>query len=760
MKKRITTGDCCFSAPELWLQRVTINSVRQLLMIITLVFFSGIFSGQVLAADPVPDYDPGKAPSNSIGFDIEGCRLDKSTEGTYDATATPPVLTCDNSAYTDGNLGKQWEELDLVSHRIESDTSGLATADETYQIIVGADNLVDNSPLKIGFDRVVNFEFNAALSTGSAFDCQLTLIGGNSTGDFGIGGAIEQIVQVLEITQTKDKSCVWDYVERLAITSSLISGSSTRSFIFAGTGAQSVPIPSKIQPQELSKSMSAVEDSLLNWTISKSANPVTFDFANTCKVENPNTKDVTVTVEFTKGDTDPSSLTATSMVTAVNPSSRDVTYDCTDVLWGVLAGAGSESELDSQEIKEVVEPGMETFKLTHVVPPGSRQLRNELTCTLAVEDILDPGVFIVVGELDAAFLLPNSDIGDGDVVNSDVVITDVEKIIGNGFTFSAVQVATGVTGAFQGYTPGNSTTGPITWVSNKQSDSGTIQFTKTVTVARFINTTGTLSDIAKLPLTDATNVDANASTTFSAGALVELTIIKNIPDILQGSETIKCNFTVKNSSNESVAFPELNFSAGDIQQMTTIMDLEPDSYSVIEGACGGLVPSGGTAQTVDLTLDIDSVFADCSDTVTFNNIVGAGSAVAEVNKVTMPIGLEDGWEMTLKGPGTGDNGITLTTTDSNPVAFERFSDLGLGTDFLLLEGMYVITEDLKDGWENTASVGCSFTINYDPDFGAVKKCSFTNKKLGTIIIKKLTEPVNGAGFDYTDDIVRHPMTLC
>ena len=69
---------------------------------------------------PVPGYDPSKAPSNAIGFDIEGCRLDKATEGTYDVTDAPPVLTCDSSAtwpdgadaYTDGNLGKEWNELE------------------------------------------------------------------------------------------------------------------------------------------------------------------------------------------------------------------------------------------------------------------------------------------------------------------------------------------------------------------------------------------------------------------------------------------------------------------------------------------------------------------------------------------------------------------------------------------------------------------------------------------------------------------------
>ena len=771
MKNRITTGDCCIPASESWLQRVTTNSARQLLMIITLVLFSGIFAGQALAADTIPGFT-GPDPDSAFSFDLEGCRLDKATEGTYDPTAAPPVLYCDSSSswpatddsYTDGNLGKQWEELDLVPHRFGSDSSGLGDSSQTFQVIIGADNLINDGtgakPLAIGYDRIAKIEFRDDLSSGDPADCMLVEVGGNQIGDFGIGGAILQIVQVLEITQSQDVTCVWDYVERLAITASNISGSSNRSFIVAGTGAQSVPIPSDIQPQELSKSMSAVEDSLLNWTISKGADPVTFDFANTCKADNPNTKDVTVTVTFTKGNTDPSSLTVTSMVNAVNPSSRNVNYACTDVLYGVLPAAGSESVLDTKMIDEVVEPGMESFDLTHVIEPGSRDLRNELTCTLEVDDILNPGDSIVVGELDAAFSLPNSDIADGEVVNSDVVITDVESISGTGFDFSAVQNVTGVTGAFQGYTPGVFTTSDVTWISDAQSSSGTIQFTKTVRVARFIDTSGTLSDIATLPLTDATDVFATASTSFSSGALVELKIIKKIPDVLQGSDTLACNFTVKNSSNVIVASPVFNFIAGgDREQMTTITGLAPDMYTVIEGECGGLVPFGGNSQMADLNLDIDSDFSDCSDTLTFINIVGKGSAVAEVNKVTMPTGLEDGWEMTLKGPGAGANGIMLTTADSDPGpcpgtsdCFERFTDF-LGNDFLLDVGDYEITEVLMDGWVNTASSGCSFSISDADKFsGVIKQCTFTNKQLGTIIIEKLTDPAGGTGFGYTDDI--------
>ncbi|MGD9340779.1 MAG: hypothetical protein PVG76_07580, partial [Chromatiales bacterium] len=92
---------------------------RRLLAGGAVLFVSSFLGGQALAAD-VPGFT-GPDPDNAFSFDLEGCRLDKANEGTYDPTATPPVLTCDTEAtwpdgadaYTDGNLGKEWNELDL-----------------------------------------------------------------------------------------------------------------------------------------------------------------------------------------------------------------------------------------------------------------------------------------------------------------------------------------------------------------------------------------------------------------------------------------------------------------------------------------------------------------------------------------------------------------------------------------------------------------------------------------------------------------------
>jgi hypothetical protein len=111
--------------------------------------------------------------------------------------------------------------------------------------------------------------------------------------------------------------------------------------------------------------------------------------------------------------------------------------------------------------------------------------------------------------------------------------------------------------------------------------------------------------------------------------------------------------------------------------------------------------------------------------------------------------------MTLTGPGT-NGGIELTTSDSDPAAFERFTDPGTGADFQLLEGDYAIIETPQAGWQTPpASSGCSFTVNYPADFGKVFQCTYTNKKLGKIIIEKQTDPADPNGvnsFGFTDNI--------
>ena len=726
-------------------------------MAAVLLVFAFTAAGPVstaLAQDPIVGFT-GPDPDNAFSFNIEGCRLEKATEGTYDPTATVPVLYCDTSvpdwpatddSYTNGNLGKEWNELDLVPHRFGSNSSGLAADSQKFQVILGADNLVDTSPLAIGYDRIANVVFRDDLSTGTASDCQLTLIGANQIGDFGIGGAIEQIVQVVEITQTKDTTCVWDYVQQLAITASNISGSSNRSYIVAGTGAQSVPLPSDIQPQALAKSMSAVEDSLINWTIQKVASPIDWNFGNTCNQDVPNTKDVTVDITFTKGATELGDLTATTTVDATNPSSRTVFYDCTD---NVFSG---DTLVDSAEPEPFAVPPSEMvmFDIEHILNPGTRDLRDELTCTLQVEDILVPGTFIDVGTLTAEFSLPNEDIAPGEVVNETVVVDDTESITDGAarYDFSAVHSG-GVSGGFIGYTPGTATDGPVVWKSDAQGDSGTVQFTKTVTVERGYDINGKLEDTASIDLTDITDVSATAATTFTTDPKIDLGINKNLGFTVANDTVWK--FEVKDSGDNVEANKEITIPAGSSSGSVTVYDLDPDTYTVTETVLDGWVPA---ANPQNVTLSLPS----CEGSVTFTNEPSEDFfAQVEVKKMTDPTGKEAGWIFDLSSDNS-DNGAQVTTTDANFIRFDLDGGTNKGAD----AGSYSVAEQEKTGWDlqediTFAKVGCKdasqnvapetrascdFVVQYERDAGCVFQCTYKNIERGKIIVEKQTDPAD------------------
>lgn len=74
--------------------------------------------GPVIQADP-----------DSVAFTLEGCR--------NDGTITLPiggVFVCPDGAYTSGNLGKGWAELDLVPYRLTAKAGNSAPADQTFTI--------------------------------------------------------------------------------------------------------------------------------------------------------------------------------------------------------------------------------------------------------------------------------------------------------------------------------------------------------------------------------------------------------------------------------------------------------------------------------------------------------------------------------------------------------------------------------------------------------------------------------------------------
>src|SRR5512143_1038822 len=72
--------------------------------------------------------------SNFISFTLEGCR--------NDGTIILPIngqFICPDAAYTTGNLGKGWNELDLVPHRLTTSAGNQGGVTTDYDVYIAAD---------------------------------------------------------------------------------------------------------------------------------------------------------------------------------------------------------------------------------------------------------------------------------------------------------------------------------------------------------------------------------------------------------------------------------------------------------------------------------------------------------------------------------------------------------------------------------------------------------------------------------------------
>jgi hypothetical protein len=404
---------------------------------------------------------------------------------------------------------------------------------------------------------------------------------------------------------------------------------------------------------------------------------------------------------------------------------------------------------------------MTMFPIEHILDPGTRDLRDELTCTLQVEDILDPGTFIDVGTLMAEFSLPNDDIAAGEVVNETVVVEDTESITlgADRYDFSAVQTG-GVSGAFlNGYIPGTLTDGPVDWASDPQGDSGTVQFTKTVQVERGYDVNGKLEDTASIDLTVATDVSASAATTFSTDPKIDLVIKKNLGFAVANATT--WTFEVKDSGGNVEATPQITIAGLATFGSVTVNDLDPDTYTVTETVLDGWVP---TANPQNVTLSLP----DCEGEVIFtNNPAEDFFAEVEVKKMTDPTGSEAGWLFDLTGSAGGES-ASVTTTDAS---FKRFN-LDGGNNTGADAGSYSMAEVPQAGWDLQADItfskvgcidsaqnsgpntvqACDFTVQYERDAGCVFQCTFENVQRGKIIVEKATDPEGSdQSFTFTGD---------
>jgi len=657
-----------------------------------------------------------------VQFTFEGCR--GSFGGSFPITGP---FVCADTEYTTGNLGKGWNELDLVPHRVTLSLGTQTAATTTYDFNIVADNEEAGAP---GYDRISEPVVNDSKSHAS---CTIDTVGAQQDKVPGIGGTDVSIYRTITVSQNKGTTCVLDWHQRLAFGSHLYPGASLHSnltqqdFSVGGIGARDVSIPvSEIQPPEFSKNMQAVQGASHDWVLTKDATPVILSFSNTCDDGTGALQDtVEITVAWTRLAADPSGpVTITTVLTVVNNAHRPLLVDLEDVSYD------GDTVINTFNLNDiVVTPGSHPFVHSFsYTPSGTPSLRDEATADF--RDPLEPT--IVVGTLTATDTATVESSGAND--NETAVITDTESITGDGLSFS---VAAPSVGSFVGYTAGDETTGPVDWTSGTVSESGSVTFTKTVHVDQPRETSGTLSDTATLTGSEGLTRTASAETDIDTSVLVELTIVKNIPDVLTGSESKTFDFEVRDSSDALVDEVSITFTAGETQDSVTLTGLDPDEYTITEDETTSdpFTPAVNPL-VVDLSLNTDGTAQACSGEAEFTN--NLAPANAEAVKITDPAGNEEGWEFCLNGPGITEE--CKTTDSAGEISFDTL---------LVEEGEYTITETVLPGFDQTDADGCTFTVNFPADSGRTFTCTITNTQRGMVEVLKTTDGAVDPTLDFT-----------
>jgi len=736
-------------------------SFRYFALLLSALCTAGGAGSAIAAADP-----------DSVSFKLDGCRLPANT--TLPNTTAGPYFgkfICNDSAYTTGNLGKSWDELDLVPFRITATAGNAAPTTQTYAVAIALDNLDGGKP---GYDvmgsdggpggaPVLNTSLSDATCTALTSTAQQTLTPG-------VGGIDQTIYRVLTITQATSTTCVYDWYGRLALGSHLFAGSSLHANLLnqnlsqAGIGSKEVSIPvNEISPQELSKNMAAKQDTDHIWNLTKEPSPAKVQFDNVCAADAPTNLPVTITVTWTKLAAKPGFITVVTNISATNPASRTVTVNVSDTIYEDSAQTTPLDTATTPVGGVDVPANTSQVVLTHTatLPAADGSIGGFLN-DVATANYTDKVTGVPIPGQTTA--MANAQIALGTESNTSATITDSESISGNALTFS---VATPSVGNFTGgYIAGTPTTGPVGWDSGNQADSGNIAFSKTLYLDGKTITSGKLSDTATLTASDAYTTSADAKVTISSNASVALTISKTIPDVLEGNEKLEVTFHVTRTNDASYSHDEtLTFLAGNTTKSVTLNGLVPDTYTVKEtgnvfypanyptspSQSGLLSPQGGDSQDVNISANANGVVAKCAGTASFNNVLAQGFAHAQVKKITdpNPDTTGDPWTFTLKNPF----GATLATAVINAnTGYADFAIAGTPVD-LAQEGTYTVTETTETGWDLASGVAnpCTFTVEYPASTGKVYQCSFTNIKRGKAKVVKTvggSAPTAGQSFTF------------
>ncbi|WP_139556012.1 hypothetical protein [Methylotetracoccus oryzae] len=703
---------------------------------------------------------------DGVSFTLEGCR--------NDGTITLPIggkFVCPDGAYTTGNLGKGWNELDLVPFRITAAAGNSAPTTQNYAVSIALDNLDVGKP---GYDVLASDNqpsgapvLNTSLSDASCTPLTATA---QQTLTPGVGGIDKTIYRILTITQPKNTTCVYDWYGRLALGSHLFPGSSLHANLLnqnlgtAGIGSKDVSIPVKeISPQELRKDMSAKQNADHAWNLTKAADPASVSFGDVCAAGFSDNKQVTFRVEWEKVAATPGMITVVTNIYAKNPAARAITVNVTDNIYKGTTQTDQLATANSGNVSVPANTELKVFEHTATLPNTAGNIGHYLN-DVAKATYTDEATGIPVpGQTEAR---ASAQIISGIVTNTSADISDSESLTGAGLTFS---VAAPTIGSFlDAYIPGTATVGPVKWEVLAQKASGSVDFAKTLYLDKKRVTSGTLSDTAKLSGSDGfTKTAGPISVAIDSSASVQLSFTKKIPNVLETGEKIEVIFHISRNSDLSYSRDEtitFSGSCGGGSECTSnpvvLTGLVPDSYTVMEKG-SVFYPAGCTeqsctiadplasdnpSQTANLSLGEGGTVSKCSATLAFENRLReekfAKAKVAKVTDPTLTSGEADyDWTFTLN-PG----GHSATAgAGAAPVFFKG----GTGEALLLAAGTYTVTETTKTGWDLTKVLNpdgttttvnpCTFTVDYPEDYDKTFTCTFTNTKRAKVDLVKTVQ---------------------
>ena len=653
-----------------------------------------------------------------VQFTLEGCRLP-------DGVTLPASLICDDAYYTTGNLGKSWNELDLVPHRLTTTLGEQDDATTTYTMGVTADHMDGGHP---GYDVFTAPVLNDPKSDDS---CQVSA-GAETIISPGVGGTDESIGRLFTITQDKGTTCVFDWVERLALGSHLYPGSSlhtnrtNQAWSTIGIGAADVSIPVKeILPQEISKDMSAEQGQQYTWTVDKEADPTSLVFAETCDdTQGARSDTVDITITWTRsGPTGTGDTLITTHVYATNPAHRTITVTPTDKIYSGSDQSVLLSQVTGSSV-DVAAFASDVLILTHTFTySGSATHFNDVATATYIDKITGIPVPGQTQATASADTVPSQDTPE----NASVVVTDTESISGAHLSFS---VATPSVGSFTNYTAGTDTTGPVNWSSGAVTNSGSVTFTKTVTVDEPAITSGSLTDTATLTGDNDQVLDSDDATVeITADASVSLTINKTIPgDALRSGESVTFDFDVDGPNGFSDTASITFFYGGATSKSVTLPGLEPGHYTVSEQ------PKTNWAEQPDEETDID--LPDCEGSVSFDNteLPPDLSASKTADNGTVSAGQDVGFTIEVSNSGDPGTGIAKDVVLDDPLP------AGSGLDWSI-DPTYGDDPDEPGTCEIQGSVG-SQTLH----------CEFGDLDPGTTVTVHVTSGTSTADCDTYNNV--------